>query len=363
MKKFLLILFYLSFSYISFSQNRERELSDYEKYRLAKEKNISPDTIYKYDTVYVDNKKGEEYEDDLYYIPSKNSDKKKEDYLDTKKKELELKEKELDQYYLYLNEKEKIYEDFYYTYLIYQFSRPYYFSYYINYWSTWYYYPIISDFWYWRRPYFRIYYPYYEVYYYPYYISYYNYNSFYLNYPIYYTYNKYHYNKYNYREKFYRYPGNNYIIPQRRENIYQGSKNPIIINRTIEVNKNSNYFKRREFSTHQTENRRYGPVNNTSRINSNNRIYNTETNRRGYTPTYERPEIHPRQYYNTNRGSMNINKGNSTERNYSRNLNINKSQETIRPSNYSRQSSVQSVQSRNPGFSKSSNSSNYRNRR
>jgi len=86
MKKLLFILISLLFSYISLAQTEERELSDYEKYVLAKEKAMAPDTIYKNDTLYVDAKEESREYDDLYY-------RAKKDELKLKQKELRLKRK------------------------------------------------------------------------------------------------------------------------------------------------------------------------------------------------------------------------------------------------------------------------------
>ena len=146
MKKLITLLIVLLFNYISFGQNETRELSNYEKYLLQKEQAAIPDTIVKYDTVYVEQKKAEF--DDIYYRPSQDDLDLRKQELKLKQKELRLEKKELRKFQdsLYFDAKQEVYNDLYYTSLIYRFHRPYYSPYYYSwYWS---YDPFFYDPWY-----------------------------------------------------------------------------------------------------------------------------------------------------------------------------------------------------------------------
>jgi hypothetical protein len=152
MKKLIFILIGLLFTYISYPQ--ERELSDYEKYRMEKEKEIYysdevPDTVYvvEKDTVYVE-KETDQTVVNNYYVDN--------DY----------------DYDWRFRTHRRLY-----------FSYNYYPRHY-SYWDTWYY-----DSWYYDSWYYGYnYYPRYYSYYYPrhYYWGNHYHHHYYYNYPKYY---------------------------------------------------------------------------------------------------------------------------------------------------------------------------------
>lgn len=328
MKKLALILIGLLFSYISFSQEEKREMSNYEKYILAKEQAAIQDTVYKTDTVLVGEEKKEW--DDLYYTPSKDELKRK-----TKDIRLEQKKIRIEQNAAYYDAKQEVYNDLssYYSNYRYRFYfsfRPSY--YYYGYYDPFYYDPWILDSWYWGWSY-----PYYS---YPYYRSswYFGYNwSWNWGYPYHYHYyspyygNNYYYN--NYYENNYSRDYNNISYGRRkRPSNYTSTtvrREPVTINRTVQVDRNTG----RTLSVTQ-ENRRISPttsVNRTgvkrelpverriitntqtkSNISPENRpTYNTE--RRTYTPSYEQPRMSVRPQYN-NTNTNRVNSSTSTER-------------------------------------------------
>jgi hypothetical protein len=323
MKKLVLILMGLLFSYISFAQEEKREMSNYEKYILQKEM-ASQDTVVKTDTVYVEQEKPEY--DDLYYTPSK-------DQLKLKSKELRLRKKEIrmEQDSLYYDAKEEVYEDLSFTAQIYRFHRPYYgFGYYNYYWDP-FYDPWFLDSWYygytpwyggWGYPYYRSSwyfgfswgYPYYH---YPYYhFPYYHYDNNYYgsNYGHNTIYNRNTYNNiaYGRRER----PSNLTSTTTRRE--------PVTINRTVQVDRSTGRTlsvtegNRRVAPTtttrntdlqrnSQTQERRLvttQPSKSTSPI-QNRPAYNSGE-RKTYTPTYDQPRLSTRpQYNNSNTNRVN----------------------------------------------------------
>lgn len=319
MKKLVLILIGLLFSYISFSQEEKREMSNYEKYVLAKEQAASQDTVYKTDTVLVGEEKREW--DDLYYTPSK-------DQLKLKSKELRLRKKEIrmEQDSLYYDAKQEVYNDLSYTAQIYRFHRPYYFPYYSYYWEP-YYDPWFLDSWYYG---YSWYYPYYGFSFswswgYPYYHNhwYYGYHNWYWDYPRYYSYNNYNYNNY------YSFNNRSNIPYGRRErpSNYTTStvtrREPVTINRTVQIDRNTG----RTLSVTQENRRTSSP--NLQRIDPVRRTTTTQNlapkdkpsydqvrtqERRTYTPSYEQPRMSTRpQYNNTRTSTPSVNQNRSYE--------------------------------------------------
>ena len=315
MKKLVLILIGLLFSYISFSQDEKREMSNYEKYILAKEQAATQDTIYKTDTVLVGEEKKEW--DDLYYIPSK-------DDIKRKKQDIRLTQKKIriEQNAAYYDAKQEVYNDLsnYYSNYRYRFYfsfRPSY--YYYGYYDPFYYYdPWILDSWYWGWSY-----PYYS---YPYYRSnwyfgfswgypYYYHNHFY----PYYGHNYYSYNTYN------TFNNVSYGRRERTSTLTSSSirREPVTVNRTVQIDRNTGRtvsvtenrrvsssapttINRTDIKRDLPPERRIANTDQKSNVPSQNRpVYNGE--RRTYTPSYEQPRMSVRPQYN----NSNTNRGNS----------------------------------------------------
>ena len=385
MKKLLFILISLIFSYISFSQTGEGELSNYEKYKLAKEKAMVPDTVYKNDTLYVDAKEESPEYDDIYY-------RAKKDDLKLKQKELRLEKKELrlEQQAAYYDAKQEVYNDLYYSSLIYRFHRGYTFtpydSYRYGYYDPFFYDSWYWDSWYWSPSYYYGYYPYRSHYWYgyPYYNYRYDWNWKYWDRPKYYIHNEYNYYGYNCNTGFPKYPINNNSITYRRgESSSTLSKTPVTVNRTVEVDRRSGRVLgtriegQRRISTSTNQ-----PVRTTSagvreqevrRESTTTTRTNTQATRvldpstkptyreveRTYTPTYEKPRMQVRPQYNNtdiNRRST-TNTGNEvrtstqtrtqTRSTYSTPpANTNRTIQTTRPSTSSRPTSGSSSSSR-----------------
>jgi len=314
MKKLIFILISLIFSYISFAQEGERQLSNYEKYVLAKEKAMETDTLYKTDTVYVD-AKGEKAEyDDLYYIPSKDDIKRKKEMLRLEKKQIQM-----EQNAAYYDAYEEVYEDLYYTSLINRFSYGYSFGYYSPYWrySYGWYDPFYYDPWYWGSGWsfsFSWGYPYYGYPYYGYSPYYYRPYYSYSYYSPYYNHNHYYGNSFK----------NGKYIPydyaRREKSAYstlQSTKSfskpaPVTLNKTVQVDRRSG-----QVLNTQIEGRRISPsTSSVSRTQETNKVIQQERgvsttrpdqkptynkSERTYTPTYSAPRMSSRpEFNNTN---------------------------------------------------------------
>ena len=137
MKKLIFLIALLINGLIAVGQTDTTKMSNYEKYLLAKENAMIPDTIIKYDTVYVEQEKPEY--DDLYFQAKK-------DELKIKSKELRLEKKKLrlEQSAAYYDAKQEVYNDLSYTAMIYRFHRPYPFLYWDPVYDPWF-----LDSWYW----------------------------------------------------------------------------------------------------------------------------------------------------------------------------------------------------------------------
>lgn len=296
------------------------KMPNYEKYLLVKEQAAKPDTIVKYDTVYVEAQKPEY--DDLYYTPSK-------DQLKLKKKDLRLRKKEIrmEQDSLYYDAKTEVYNDLSFTAQIYRFHRPYYgFEYYNYYWDP-FYNPWFLDSWYYGG------YPYYEYGFgYPYYHNYwgFGYGSWYFNggwnysyYPNYYG--------YNYYNNYYGYNSSIQYGRRERPSTYSYSqyttsyRSPVTVNKTIQIDRRTGQvlgiqnegqrrvstIARRNVNTQvertltQSQNRRVNTITSPNRTAAQSR---TSTQSRSYTPTYSIPRMSTRPMYNnTNRNSTRLN--------------------------------------------------------
>ena len=322
MKKLSLIFLMCFFSYISFSQ--KGELSNYEKYRIEKEKqeNLalnSQDTVYIVDTVYVESEESKELEaiiNNNYYTSN-----------------YSLRHRLYFEYYSgRLNYTPWFYDDLF----MYGYSYPYYSWNYFPY-NPWYFgfrYNPWSFRSYWNTPW--------------YYSSYYVYNS-----GRYYADRDYYRNKYqNRRNGVIRHRNNpntntrNYS-PYNRSNSKTkivAQREPVKVNRTVYLDKNT----RRNISgvNNKVNNRRTTPTYNTTRskrpaYNSTRRITATQ-NKSSY---YKRPTV--------------INRSSSTNRSYSRSA-TNKSYSGSSGTRSSVSRSSSSSGSRSSGSSRSSGGSGRR---
>ena len=262
MKKLLLSIALLIFGLTVMAQTIDTTgMSDYEKYYYAKEaqllgKSITPDTVFVYDTVYVKEQKPEN--DDVYYIPSREDLDRKKEELKLKKKEIRLEQKELRLYQdsLYYDAKKEVYNDLYYSSLIYRFHSPTFYPYWrFNYyynpfyydpfyfydrgWNSWYW-----DYWYWDSWYYR---PYRYYYWYPYwgYNNYRSHDKYYINNYYYYGYNglnsnfRYSSINMNNRSNSLLNTNINYSIGRRTSSSTLAGKQPVVVNRTVQVDKSS----------------------------------------------------------------------------------------------------------------------------
>lgn len=255
-------------------------MSNYEKYLLTKENALTPDTIYKTDTVYI---KAEEPEyDDLYFTSKKTE-------LKLKQKELRLEKKKLRilQDSLYYDAKEEVYEDLYYTSLIYRFHSPFSFSYYGPYWRFHYgwYSPFWIDPWYYDSWCFGWEYSYHNWYY-----------------PRYYDYWHYPHRYYWYDWRYRPYYVNNYYsvnstdiksVPygrrDRQSTLETFKYTPVTINRTVEIDRRSG-----KTLNIQTQEQRRSVSSTTVKTN----VAAQNQNRRNYIPAYTGPKTSTRPQYN-----------------------------------------------------------------
>lgn len=310
MKKILLLIVLLIPTLLSTSQINVNKMSNYEKYLLDKENTLSSDTIYKTDTVYVISEQPEY--DDLYFTTKKTE-------LKLKQKELQLERKKLRilQDSLYYDAKKEVYEDLYYTSLIYRFHSPFSFSYYSPYWRFHYgwYDPFWGDPWYYDSWYFGWGYPYHNWYY-----------------PRYYDHWRYPYRYYWYDWRYKPYYVNNYYsinstdiksVPygrrDRQSTLGTFKSAPVIINRTVEINRRDGRVlnvqtqeQKRSISsatlktntTIQNENRRISTVvdrksnNSAIKINPSDKPIYVPTERRNYTPAYIEHRSNTKPQYN-----------------------------------------------------------------
>jgi len=186
MKKIILIIALLITTLMATAQIDTTGMSDYEKYYYIKTGEI--DTAHKnvtnssnYESFSIDDKKFKfnlktgnidaikSENDDVYYIPSREELDRKKEELKLKQKELRLEKKELRLYQdsLYYDAKQEVYNDLYYTSLIYRFHRSTFYPYWrYNYYSPFYYNPFYyNPFYYWHwDPWFD--YPFYYNYWY-----------------------------------------------------------------------------------------------------------------------------------------------------------------------------------------------------
>jgi len=267
--------------------NGQTEMSNYEKYLLSKEKSAIPDTIVKYDTVYVEQEKPEY--DDLYFQAKK-------DELKVKSKELRLEKKKIrmEQSISYYDAKQEVYNDLFYTSMIYRFHRPYSFSYYRWYMDP-FYDPWFFDSWYWNwgSSYYYGFYPYHYNYWsYPYYYQYdWRYRPYYVN--NYYTYNN-----------FNRYSTNNvtYGRRDRLSTMTSVKSTPVIINKTIQLDKRSGAILNSNINTErriQINDNQIKPIQDVNkRVSTINKPQYNSVERRSYTPSYTQPKLNTRPQYN-----------------------------------------------------------------
>ena len=299
----------LLFSYISFAQIEKsastQQMSNYEKYILAKEKaTVTQDTIYKDDTVFVGQEKREW--DDLYYTSSKDELKRKAKYLRLRKREIRMKQDSL-----YYDAKKEVYEDFSFTAQIYRFHRPYYGFGYYSYYCDPFYDPWFLDSWYYGG---NSYYGY--GFDYPYYHSYWGFGFGYYNwygwdYPYHsnYYFKHSHYGNNYYNNNYYGYSNHHSAIQYgRRErpsnltsNYTTTRRQPVTINRTVKIDRSTGRTSiiqenRRTATTARTN-------NNLQKINSpqERRVTGGNSRNQSYTPSYTQPRMSTRpQYNNTN---------------------------------------------------------------
>jgi hypothetical protein len=261
MKKFFFTIALLILGLIATAQIDTTKMSNYEKYVLAKEQTAKSDTIFKTDTVFVNAQKPEY--DDLYWTPSK-------DQLKRKAKDLRLEKKKirLQQDLLYYDAKQEVYNDLSFTAEIYRFHRPYYFPYYSYYWDP-FYDPWFLDSWYWGWNY-----PYYHNYWYNY--PFYSYPNYWWewDFPRYYSHNV----SYERHERYRAYSLNGSRVTPRPA--------PVIVNRTIQVDRRKIYNKPSERPT-------YSPI------------------KRDYIPSYTTPRTAIRPQYNNSKSTT------TPSRNYS----------------------------------------------
>ena len=267
---------------------QEREMSNYEKYVLAKEQAATPDTIVKYDTVLVGDVKQEW--DDLYYIPSK-------DDLRRKRADIRLTQKKIriEQNALYYDAQQEVYEDLWfdsmYRHSFYFGFRPSYYYYGYGY-NSFYYNPWMMDSWYWNYPYYS---------YYPYYNNWYggNYWGYNYNHNNYYSYSNYNQgNRYgsagilgsnrNYYNPSYKTYKSGYTVAPVK------SKSPVVINRTVSVDRRSgNVISSQNSRTITPQSRTITPQNKSTYSSTD----------RTYTPSYSTPRMPAKPQFNNSKAT------------------------------------------------------------
>lgn len=377
MKKLIFLIALLIIGLVATAQVDTTKLSNYEKYLLAKEKSVIPDTIVKYDTVYVEQEKPEY--DDLYYQAKK-------DELKVKSKELRLEKKKLrlEQSAAYYDAKQEVYEDLSYTAMIYRFHRPYSFSYYW-YWDP-FYDPWFLDSWYWgwSSPYYYGYYPYRYNYWYGYNNWYWDWNWRYWNYPRYYFHNDY-YSYNNYYGSSYTNKNNiNYGRRERPSNYTLTSTRtvqPVTLNKTIEVDRRTGNVINPQINNQQRSSanvitqpeRKLIAQPNTRTITTQSQerrgteqknIIATQRptydqNRRSYTPSYNSPRMSTRPQYNNTTTNRTYN-SNQERYNYTTPQTQNRSTTTTQSRSSYSTPSRQNTPSRSSTYSiPSRNSSSY----
>jgi hypothetical protein len=326
MKKLLSLLALLLISFIAIAQKNNTNLSNYEKYLLAKEK---VDTLYNNDTVFVDVKSTKsEYEwDDLYYIAKRDSLRIESKTLRLKKKQLRFEQNEA--YFDAVEQVQDAYSDLYfhpdYRIRLYFGFRPYY--HYYSYWNPFYYDPFYDPFmydpWYysWNSPYS---YPFYDNYWH-------GYNNWYYDWGWNWYSPRYHVNNY------YNYYGSNTVGTQpirmskgefpygrrERQSTYSSEWNkrqPVTVNRTVQIDRGSGRVLSQSIrSVSDKQQNRTTPqqIQERKPITQDRPTY--DQNRRTYTPSYSQPHMSVRPRYN----NTNINRSPNEQRyNYNRNTPI-----------------------------------------